>query len=168
MDAEVLSIKWYNTVYSPYCEFQDWSSKRCRTHRHRSTTVLSSKESACQYRSHQRCGFDPWIRKLPWRRAWQPTPVFLPGESHGKTSLAGQGPKGRIESDMTERLSTHALLFQCCLFLSSSLHSLAPKFVWFFTYDFYVFLKLLILFMYYFPDFVELFFYVSLRFTDFP
>ena len=78
MDAEVLSIKWYNTVYSPYCEFQDWSSKRCRTHRHRSTTVLSRKESACQYRSHQRCGFDPWIRKLPWRRAWQPTPVFLP------------------------------------------------------------------------------------------
>jgi len=33
-------------------------------------------------------GFDPWVRKIPWRRAWQPTPVFLPGESHGQRSLA--------------------------------------------------------------------------------
>jgi len=36
-----------------------------------------------------RCGFDPWVRKIPWRRAWQPTPVFLPGESHGQRSLVG-------------------------------------------------------------------------------
>ena len=36
--------------------------------------------------------FDPWIRKIPWRRAQQPTPVFLPGEFHGKRSLAGYGP----------------------------------------------------------------------------
>jgi len=35
-----------------------------------------------------RCEFDPWVRKIPWRRAWQPTPV-LPGESHGQRSLAG-------------------------------------------------------------------------------
>ena len=33
--------------------------------------------------------FDPWVRKIPWRREWLPTPVFLPGESHGKKSLAG-------------------------------------------------------------------------------
>ena len=33
-------------------------------------------------------GFDPWVRKIPWRRVWQPTPVFLPGESHGQRSLA--------------------------------------------------------------------------------
>ena len=39
---------------------------------------LSGKESACQCRRH---GFDPWVRKIPWRRKWQPTPVFLPGES---------------------------------------------------------------------------------------
>ena len=105
MDAEVLSIKSHNTVYSPYCEFQDWSSKRCRTHRHRSTTVLSSKESACQCRSHQRCSFDPWVRKLPWRRAWQPTPVFLPGESHGQRSLVDYSPWGHKGSDKTEQLS---------------------------------------------------------------
>ena len=38
------------------------------------------------------CGFDPWVRKILWRRAWQPTPVFLPGESHGQRSLAGYSP----------------------------------------------------------------------------
>ena len=37
-------------------------------------------------------GFDPWVRKISWRRAWQPTPVFLPGESHGYRSLAGYSP----------------------------------------------------------------------------
>ena len=36
--------------------------------------------------------FDLWVRKIPWRRAWQPTPVFLPGESHGQRSLAGYSP----------------------------------------------------------------------------
>ena len=38
---------------------------------------------------HKRCGFDPWVRKIPWRRAQQPTPVFLPGEAHGQRSLVG-------------------------------------------------------------------------------
>ena len=40
----------------------------------------------------KRYGFDPWIRRIPWRRAWQPTPVFLPGESHGQRSLVGYSP----------------------------------------------------------------------------
>ena len=39
-------------------------------------------------RRRNRCRFDPWVRRIPWRRAWQPTPVFLPGESHGQRSLA--------------------------------------------------------------------------------
>ena len=39
------------------------------------------KEAACQCRKHERRGFDPWVGKIPWRRAWQPTPVLLPGES---------------------------------------------------------------------------------------
>ena len=47
---------------------------------------LSGKESACQCRRH---GFHPWVRKIPWRRKCQPTPVFLPGEFHGQRSLAG-------------------------------------------------------------------------------
>ena len=49
--------------------------------------------------------FDPWVRKIPWRREWQPTPVFLPGESHGQRSLAGYSPWGRKESDTTEKLN---------------------------------------------------------------
>ena len=51
--------------------------------------------------------FDPWVRKIPWRRAWPPTPVFLSGESHGQRSLAGYRPWGRRESDRTE-VTTHA------------------------------------------------------------
>ena len=43
----------------------------------------SDKEPTCQCRRYKRCGFHPWVRKIPWRRKWQPTPVFLPGESHG-------------------------------------------------------------------------------------
>ena len=46
--------------------------------------------------------FDPCVRKIPWRRSWQPTPVFLPGESHGQRSLAGYSPWGHKELDMTE------------------------------------------------------------------
>ena len=41
----------------------------------------SGKKPACQHRTCKGCGFDPWVRKILWRRAWQPTPVFLPGES---------------------------------------------------------------------------------------
>ena len=49
-----------------------------------------------------RYGFDPWVGKIPWRRAWQPTPVFLPGEFHGQRSLAGCSPRGHKELDRTE------------------------------------------------------------------
>ena len=47
------------------------------------------------------------VRKIPWRRKWQPTPVFLPGESHGQRSLAGYSPWGHKELDMTEWISTY-------------------------------------------------------------
>ena len=46
--------------------------------------------------------FNPWGWEDPWRRAWQPTPVFLSGESHGQRSPAGYGPWGHKELDMTE------------------------------------------------------------------
>ena len=49
----------------------------------------SGTESACHRR---RCGFDPWVGKIPWRRAWQPTPVFMLRESHRQRSLAGYSP----------------------------------------------------------------------------
>ena len=62
----------------------------------------SGKEPTCQSRRHKRCGFSPWIGKIPWRRAWQSTPVFMPGESQGQRSLS---PWGSKESDMTEATS---------------------------------------------------------------
>ena len=49
------------------------------------------KESACR--------FGPWVRKIPWRWEWQPTPVFWPGESHGQRSLVGYSPWGHKEVD---------------------------------------------------------------------
>ena len=52
----------------------------------------SDKELACQCRRYERCGFDLWVGKIPWRKSWQPTPVFLPGESHGQRSLADYSP----------------------------------------------------------------------------
>ena len=52
----------------------------------------SGKEPTCHCRRLKRRRFDPWIRKIPWRRAWQPTPVFLPGESHGQRGLGGYSP----------------------------------------------------------------------------
>ena len=66
---------------------------------------FSGKEPACQGRRHKRHGFDPCVSKIPWRRAQQPTPAFLPGESHGQRSLAGYSLWGRKGSDTTEQLT---------------------------------------------------------------
>ena len=65
---------------------------------------LSSKESTCQCR---RCGFDPWAGKIPWRRKWQPPPVFLPGKSHKQRGLQGYSPWGCKELDTTEHRCMH-------------------------------------------------------------
>ena len=62
----------------------------------------------------RRLRLNPWIRKIPWRREWQPTPVFLPGEFHGQRSLVGYNPWDRKELDMTEQL-THATRRLCDL-----------------------------------------------------
>ena len=62
----------------------------------------SGKESACQCRRHKRLKFKPWVRKVAWRRKWQPTPVFLPGESLVQKSPVGCSPWGHKESDTTE------------------------------------------------------------------
>ena len=60
---------------------------------------LDDKESACNAGGPR---FNPWVRKIPWRKEWLPTPVFLTGEFHGPSSLEGYNPWGRKESDMTE------------------------------------------------------------------
>ena len=53
---------------------------------------------------------------ISWRRKWQPTPVFFPGESHGRRSLVGYSPQGRKELDMTERLHFHFLQFKTIVY----------------------------------------------------
>ena len=59
----------------------------------------SGKESASQCGRHRGC--DPWVGRVPWRREWQPTSVFLPGKSHGRRSLVGYSPGDHKESCMT-------------------------------------------------------------------
>ena len=70
---------------------------------------LSGKECACQCRKLRRWGFDPWIRKIPWRSKWEPSPIFLPGKSHGQKSQEGYSPWGLKESDNTEWLNTSGI-----------------------------------------------------------
>ena len=67
-----------------------------------STGGSSGKEPAFLCRRHKRLELEPWVGKIAWKRAWQPTPVSLPGESHGQRSLAGYSPWGHKELDMTE------------------------------------------------------------------
>ena len=61
--------------------------------------IFRGKEPACQCRRRR---FDPWVGKTPWRRKWQPTPVFFPGELRGQRSLVGYSPRGQKELDTTE------------------------------------------------------------------
>ena len=67
---------------------EDWTS-----------LVAQEKRIYLQCRRH---GFDPWVGKITWRRKWQPTPVFLPEESHRQRILVGYTPWGHRESDTTE------------------------------------------------------------------
>ena len=68
--------------------------------------LMGDKESTCQRRC-KKCGFDPWVRKIPRSRTWQLTPVFLPGKFHGQRNLAGYSPWGHKELDTTEWAHTH-------------------------------------------------------------
>ena len=70
----------------------------------------SCKEPACQCRIHRRSGFHPWVGKIPWRRVWQLSPVFLPGESHGQSCLAGYSPWGHKKLNTLEAISMPAPL----------------------------------------------------------
>ena len=85
----------------------------------------SGKESACQCRRCKRHRFDPWVGKIPWRRKWQPSPVFLPGKSHGQRSLEGYHPWDCKDLDTAEHSHTQdrakrmvaAILVTNCLLL---------------------------------------------------
>ena len=67
---------------------------------------LSGKESTCQCRKRKRCRFNPWVRKIPWSRKLQPTPVFLPGKFHGQRNL--EGSSSWVARSLTQ-LSTAAV-----------------------------------------------------------
>ena len=74
---------------------------------------LSSKESTCQCRRH---GFDPWVRKIPWRRKWQPTLVFLPGKSHGQKETGGLQSMGwkRVKTRLIDSTTATVHLLVYC------------------------------------------------------
>ena len=105
------SIRWYGKPELTFWPTQDSEDRitesikktvklrtkpLCTTHR-----WFRGKESGRQCRWHRRHEFDPWVRKISWRRQWQPTSVFLPGKSHGQRSLAGYSPWGsqRVKHD---------------------------------------------------------------------
>ena len=64
-----------------------------------------------------RPGFDPWVGKIPWRRAWQPMPVFLSRQFHEQRSLAGYSPCVCKDSGMTEQLTNVLEFGALCLFV---------------------------------------------------
>ena len=70
----------------------------------------SGKEPTCSA-GDLRWGFDSWVRKISWRKNWQPTPVFLPGEPHGQRSLVGYSPWGlqRVRHNWSELARTHGV-----------------------------------------------------------
>ena len=77
----------------------------------------------------RRCGFSPWVGKIPWRREWLPTPVFLPGESQGQRSLVGYSPRGWIRVRLTWATNTIISLHMRLMTLGASLASaISPVF----------------------------------------
>ena len=95
---------WYEYLCASFCVdicFQ-WAS-----------LVAQTVNTACNVGRHR---FNPWVGKIPWRRKWWTTPVFLPVNSHGQQSLAGESPLGRKDLDMTEQLILmFSILF--CMYL---------------------------------------------------
>ena len=69
------------------------------------------KGSTCQCGRCKKCRFEPWVRKIPWSRKWQPTPAFLPGKSHGQRSQAGSRPGcPRVRHDLSTKQLSYVLL----------------------------------------------------------
>ena len=101
MPIQTYSISWYSPLNTHAQDTELWWSNIPRAQ-----MALMVKNLSANARRCKRWRFNPWVGKIPWRRARQPTPVFLPGESHGQRSLAGYSPWSHKESDTTERLST--------------------------------------------------------------
>ena len=84
----------------------------------------------------RRCRFFPWVGNILWRKKWQPTPVLLPGKSHGRRSLEGYSPWGCRESEMTERLHFHlsAIITRFCLDVTSSRFHFSKQYIGLFSF----------------------------------
>ena len=114
---EASPISWFSVTLMVSTWFLKLTSLHCpQSHGSGHISCLpggtTGEEPACQCRRHNRCGFDPWVRKIPWRRAWKPTPVFLPGQSHGQRSLVGYSPWGhRVRHDWSNLACTHNYSF---------------------------------------------------------
>ena len=90
---------WYTAVHGVAKNrtwLRDWTTAQETS---RLPSWLSGKESACQSR---RCEFNPWVRKNPWGRKWQPTPLFLPVKSHGHKRLQSLGSQ-RVGNDLATK-----------------------------------------------------------------
>ena len=103
--------KWQPTPGFLPGESQGWGSLWAAVYgvaqsRTRLKRLSSSSSSSSSHRHRRRCDcshrFDPWVEKIPWKRKWQPTPVFLPGKSQGQRSLVGYSPWGCKELDTME------------------------------------------------------------------
>ena len=88
----VLEVLWKYCINKRWIHIQRW---------------LSHKESTYQCRRHKRLRFDLWVEKIPWRRKWQPTPLFLPGKSHVQRSLVGYSLWGHKKWEKTEQLNNN-------------------------------------------------------------
>ena len=98
----------------PSCNMYMYFILYCWIAFHWTSLVTQCKESTCQCR---RCGFDPWVGKIPWRKKWQPTPVFLPGQSHEQRSLEGYSPQDgkRIWCNLATKQQQNVSLYEYML-----------------------------------------------------
>ena len=110
--------RWYYNYFSVFPTEKNWPAALCLynlvIYLHLGFPSGSDGKESCQFRTP---GFNPWVRKIPWRREWQPAPVFLPRELHEQRSLVGYHPWGCKESDMTEGL-TLSVPFFCISYIS--------------------------------------------------
>ena len=132
--------KWQPTPGFLPGESQGWGSlwaavygvAQSRTRLKRLSSSSSSSSSSHRHRRRCDCShrFDPWVEKIPWKRKWQPTPVFLPGKSQGQRSLVGYSPWGYKELDTMEQLThthTHTPLNKISSYPPVLVHSSSYK-----------------------------------------
>ena len=103
-------IQWQQTAHkqriAPYCD--SWGA----------SPVTWWQTISLQGRRCRRPRVDPWVEKIPWSSSWEPSQVFLPGDSHGQRGLVGYSPRGQKESDTT-KVTEHAQMCRLCLLDSS-------------------------------------------------